>query len=74
MLIRIIRIAMRLRTKSWAVSPDTCNRQRGLRSLPHLRERFKLRTDDYILPQLRAVRTIHSPRPNFSIRAGASVL
>src|SRR3989344_5317784 len=37
---------MSYRTKSWAVSPDTCNRQRGLRSLPHLREQFKSRTDD----------------------------
>src|SRR3989344_2213150 len=29
-----------------AVSCDTCNTQRGLRSLPHLREQFKPRTDD----------------------------
>ena len=29
-----------------AVSADTCNSQRGLRSLPHLREQFKPRTDD----------------------------
>ena len=29
-----------------AVSPDTCNRQRGLRSFPHLREQLKPRTDD----------------------------
>ena len=28
------------RAQSWAVSPDTYNRQRGLRSLPHLREQF----------------------------------
>src|SRR3989338_2424450 len=32
--------------KIGAVSPDTCNWQRGLRSLPHLREQFKSRTDD----------------------------
>ena len=30
----------------WAVSPDTCNRRRGLRSLAHLREQFKPRADD----------------------------
>ena len=35
-----------LRALSWAVSPDIYNRQRGLRSLPHLREQFKPRTDD----------------------------
>ena len=29
-----------------AVSPDTYNWQRGLRSLPHLREQLKPRTDD----------------------------
>src|SRR3989344_6737603 len=33
-------------TEIGAVSPDTCNWQRGLRSLPHLREQFKSRTDD----------------------------
>ena len=31
---------------SWAVSADNYNSQRGLRSLPHLREQFKPRTDD----------------------------
>ncbi len=30
----------------WAVSCDTYNTRRGLRSLPHLREQFKPRTDD----------------------------
>ena len=29
-----------------AVSRDTCNAGQGLRSLPHLRERFKVRADD----------------------------
>src|SRR3954469_13343937 len=33
-----------LRPQTGAVSPDTCNWQRGLRSLPHLREQFKSRT------------------------------
>ena len=39
-------VRKKFQTKSWAVSPDTYNRQRGLRSLPHLREQFKSRTDD----------------------------
>ncbi|MEN9582994.1 MAG: hypothetical protein RL641_948 [Candidatus Parcubacteria bacterium] len=30
----------------WAVSRDTYNTRRGLRSLPHLREQFKPRADD----------------------------
>ena len=33
-------------TKFGAVSCDTYNTRRGLRSLPHLREQFKPRTDD----------------------------
>src|SRR3954468_12065108 len=44
-------------SQTGAVSPDTCNWQRGLRSLPHLREQFKSRTDDGhaspVLPSLR---------------------
>jgi hypothetical protein len=33
-------------TRAGAVSCDTCNTRRGLRSLPHLREQFKPRADD----------------------------
>jgi len=36
----------RLHPNAGAVSSDIYNRQRGLRSLPHLREQFKPRTDD----------------------------
>jgi len=35
-----------LRTEAGAVSAEIYNSQRGLRSLPHLREQFKPRTDD----------------------------
>ena len=35
-----------LKTGAGAVSCDTYNTRRGLRSLPHLREQFKPRTDD----------------------------
>jgi len=35
-----------LRAWRGAVFRDTCNAERGLRSLPHLRERFKVRADD----------------------------
>ena len=39
-------IIREIKSQAGAVSCDTCNTQRGLRSLAHLRVQFKPRTDD----------------------------